>query len=137
MSKGRLPVFLATGAVAWSVLAIAAAFWVPVYSTEGASSSSGGSSQTAAGSATLVEVNGMLPVVILGVLAGVAVICWIGLHARCAHGSLVGTVVAWVAAGLLLAFSMISFGLWILTLPIAVMMLTAAATTPAGEPSRS
>jgi hypothetical protein len=49
----------------------------------------------------------------------------------------VGTFVAWVAAGLLLAFSMISVGLWILTLPIAVMMVTAAATTPSGEPSRS
>lgn len=128
-----LPVVLATGAVAWSVALIPAAFWLPVYSVDSSSGASGlAEDVSGAGSATLVGVNGMGPVVIFGVLCAIAVIGWIGLHARCAHGSRVGTVVGWTCGGMVLAFSGVAFSVGLMTLPIAVLLLAAAGLTPAG-----
>lgn len=124
----RRPVLLATGAIAWSLLALVGAFLLPVYSTETASDT--GSS---AGSATLVDVNGWLPVVYIAVFAVLSVVCWLALHRRCAVGSRIGTVVAWLCCILVTAVSLISV-LVIFTLPIALMMFAALGTTPKGAP---
>jgi hypothetical protein len=126
MSRRRLPVVLATGAVAWSVALIGVAYLLPVYATE----SCGGSGGCTSGGATLVDVNGTYVVRLISVLVACTVIAWIGLHFRCAYGSRLGTVVAWAAAALMTGFSVISFGLGFFTLPMAGMMLAAAALTP-------
>jgi len=126
MVERGLPVVLATSAVVWSIALIPAAFWLPVYSVE---SSSGAGT----GSATLVGVNGMGPVAIFAALCVIAVIGWIGLHARCAYGSRAGIVVGWTCGGVVLAFSTIAFSVGLMTLPIAVLLLAAAGFTPAGR----
>jgi len=128
----RAPVLLATGAIAWGLLAVVGAFTIPAYSTE--SSSDAGS---ATGSATLVGMNGWLPVWYLAGAALLAAVCWLALHRRCAVGSRAGTVLAWVSCLLVLALSLISV-LGVFTLPIAVMMLAALGTTPRGtRPQRA
>jgi hypothetical protein len=126
----RTPVLLATGAIAWSLLAVAGAFTIPAYSTEYASDSGGGS-----GSATLVDMNGLLPVWYLLALGGLAVLCWIGLHRRCAVGSRAGTVLAWVATMAALCLSLISV-IGIFMLPMVAMMSVALGMTRKGLPAQ-
>jgi hypothetical protein len=123
----RVPVLLATGAIALSLLAVVGAFTIPAYSTDTTSSDAGAST----GSATLVEMNGWLPVWYLGGVAVLAAVCWLALHRRCAAGSRLGTVLAWICCLLVLALSLISV-LGLFTLPIALMMLAALGTTPSG-----
>ena len=57
-----------------------------------------------------------------------SVIAWIALHRQCKTGSEVGAVVAWTLAILVLVASLVSFGLWIFMLPLAALMVVAAAT---------
>lgn len=79
------------------------------------------------------------PVGLFGVLAVpvvIALIAWVGLHARCSHGSTVGFVAAAGLVGLLnLAtfVGMASFGL--LSFPAASLLLVAVLTTPKGLPA--
>ncbi|HET6849257.1 MAG TPA: hypothetical protein VFH74_10380 [Gaiellales bacterium] len=127
----RTPVLLASGAIVWSVVAIVAAFTIPAYSTESSSGSSAGSLTHSGGSATLVGMNGWLPVWYLGGLGALAVVCWLGLHRRCAVGSRAGTLAAWACALAALALSLISV-IGLFTLPMVVMMLAAIGMTPNG-----
>jgi hypothetical protein len=140
MPRQRLPVVLATAAVVWSVGLLAVAFWAPLYSGEMSSVTFCSSSahctttQVPGSDATLAQVDGArLMLAITAFLIACALIAWLGLHFRSAHGSRVGTVVAWAAAIVVLAFSAISFGLGLLTWPMAGMMALAAARAPAGR----
>jgi hypothetical protein len=72
----------------------------------------------------------------VGILVAVAALGWLGLHRYCASGSRLGLIVGWAAAFRITGFSLISFGLGILTLPMAIMMIVAAAMTP-GRGARS
>jgi hypothetical protein len=132
----RLPpaFVLSTGAVIWSAALGAVAYLAPVYSGESdtGTCTPGGhcTSQTVHTTATLVDMNGDLMLVIVGVLAGIATLGWLGLHVYCAIGSRVGLIVGWAAAIAMTVFSLISFGLGIFTLPTAMMMIVAAAMTP-------
>jgi hypothetical protein len=138
----RLPLafVLSTAAVAWSAALVALAYLAPVYSgaSETATCTAGGqcTSQTVHTSATLVETNGDVVLVIVGILVAVAALGWLGLHRYCASGSRLGLIVGWAAAFRITGFSLISFGLGILTLPMAIMMIVAAAMTP-GRGARS
>ena len=53
-----------------------------------------------------------------------------GLHRYCARETRAGLVVGWAAAIAITVFSLISFGMGTLTLPMAVLMIVAAARTP-------
>jgi len=66
-------------------------------------------------SATLVQMNGDVV---------------LGLHRCCARETRAGLVVGWTAAIAITGFSLISFGMGTLTLPMAVLMIVAAAMTP-------
>jgi len=133
MRRLPLPFVLSTAAVMWSAGLVAVAYLAPVYSGEsetGSCSPSGHCTfQAAQTSATLVETNGDRVLVIIGILAGIAALGWLGLHVYCAIGSRVGLIVGWAAAMAMTVFSLISFGLGIFTLPMAIMMIAAAAMT--------
>jgi len=134
MRRLPLPFVLSTGAVIWGMALAAVVYLAPVYSVESETGSCapGGhcTSQTARTTATLVEMNGGGVLVITGILIAVAVLGWLGLHRSCAIGSRLGLIVGWAAALATTAFSLISFGTGILILPMAIMMVVAAATTP-------
>ena len=134
MRRLPLPFVLSTAAVAWSAALVAVAYLAPVYSGESDTSrcTAGGgcASQTAHTTATLVEMNGDVVLVIIAVLAGIAALGWLGLHRYCASGSRLGLIAGWAAAIAVAGFSLISFGMGILTLPMAIMMIVAAAMTP-------
>ena len=134
MRRPPLPFVLSTGAVAWSAALVAVAYLAPAYSVEsetGSCTAAGHcTSQTAHTTATLVEMNGDVVLVIIAVLAGIAALGWLGLHRYCARGTRLGLIVGWSAAIAITGFSLISFGLGILTLPMAIMMIVAAAMTP-------
>jgi hypothetical protein len=78
-------------------------------------------------SATLVQMNGD---VVLVIIAGIAALGRLGPHRCCARETRAGVVVRWAAAIAITGFSVISFGMGILTLPMAIMMIVAAAMTP-------
>jgi hypothetical protein len=132
-----LPIALATRAVAWSVALIAVAYLVPVYGTDSSSCDAAGNCTTSTGTATLVAVNGTHVLVVIGLLVACTVSTWIGLHFRCARGSRAGTIAGWTGASLMAGVTMISFGLGAFTLPMAGMMIAAAALTPTPEPGRA
>ena len=134
MRRPPLPFVLSSGAVIWSMALVAVAYLARVYSVESETGSCapGGhcTSQTARTTATLVEMNGGSVLVVVGILAGIAALGWLGLHRYCARGTRVGLIVGWAAAIAITGFSVISFGMGILTLPMAIMMIVAAAMTP-------
>ena len=134
MRRLRLPFVLSTASVVWSAALVAVADLAPVYSGEsetGTCTVGGGcTSQTVHTSATLVETNGDVALVIVGILVVVAALGWLGLHRYCASGSRLGVIVGWAAAFAITGFSLISFGMGTLTLPMAVLMIVAAAKTP-------
>jgi len=78
-------------------------------------------------SATLVQMNGD---VVLVIIAGIAALGRLGPHRCCARETRAGLVVRWAAAIAITGFSLISFGMGTLTLPMAVLMIVAAAMTP-------
>ena len=134
MRRPPLPFVLSTGAVIWSAALVAVAYLAPVYSGESESSTCTAAghctSRTVHTSATLVATNGEWVLVIVGILIVVAALGWLGLHLYCARGSRLGLIVGWAAAIVMGALSLISIGLWIFTLPMAMAMIVAAAMTP-------
>jgi hypothetical protein len=115
----------ATAAVAWSVALIAAVYLVPVYSTDGSSAScdSAGNcvSTASSGGASLVDENGTWVLWIVAALILCAVVFWVALQRQ-------WIVVGWTLAIAVLVLSVISFGLIVFTLPLALLMIVAAAT---------
>lgn len=134
MRRLPLPFVLSTASVVWSAALVALAYLAPVYSgeSETGTCTAGGhcTSQTVHTSATLVDTNGDVVLVIVGILVAVAALGWLGLHRYCASGSRLGLIAGWAAAIAAAGFSLISFGMGTLTLPMAIMMIVAAAMTP-------
>jgi hypothetical protein len=126
MSGRRLPFALATGAVVWSVALITAAYVHPtsfgVWGDRGCSPSPSGIRCPTATSTNT-------GLVIFGGLAVLTVICWLGLHFRCATGSRVGLILGWTATSMTLGLSFISFGIGAYVAPMAIMMLFATLKT--------
>jgi hypothetical protein len=134
MRRLPLPFVLSTTAVIWSAALAAVAYLAPVYSVEsdtGTCTPAGHcTSHTGHTTATLVEMNGESVLVVVGILTVVAALGWLGLHLYCARGTRVGLIAGWATAIAITGFSVISFGMGILTLPMAIMMIVATATTP-------
>jgi hypothetical protein len=141
MRRPPLPFVLSTAAVAWGLALVAFAYLLPVYAVESETGSCtpGGrcTSTTVTTGATLVQENGGGVLVVIGVLAGVAAIGWLGLHVYCASGRRPGLLVGWCAAVAMAGFTLVSFGLGFFTLPMAIMMILAAIWTPGPGAERS
>jgi hypothetical protein len=128
-AKGWVAFGLASVGVLWTAALIPGAFFFPAYSGE-SSSSSGPTVHT---TDTLVGVNGVWvvgPYVLFLCLSGIA---WCGLHASCTTGSRRGRTVGNVAAGSLAAAAILTFSLGFLALPAALLVVFAAALTPARQ----
>jgi hypothetical protein len=128
-AKGWVAFGLASAGVLWTAALIPGAFFLPAYGGE-SSSSSGTTVHT---TETLVGVNGVWvvgPYVLFLCLSGLA---WLGLHASCTTGSRRGRTTGNVAAGLLMASAILTFSLGFLALPAALLVVVAAALTPARQ----
>jgi hypothetical protein len=128
-AKGWWAFGLASAAVLWTAALIPGAFLFSAYNGETATST-GSTTHT---TDTLVGVNGTWVVAPLGLLLVLSVVAWAGLHASCARGSRRGRTLGNVAAGLLAAAAVLSFSLGFLALPAALLMVVAAALTPARQ----
>ncbi|MFL5909137.1 MAG: hypothetical protein ACJ768_00985 [Gaiellaceae bacterium] len=125
---GRRAFGLTVAAFAWSLVLVAAALVVPVYS----GTTQSGSGPRISTSATLVDVNGTQALLVIAVPALLTAIAGIALHRRCTRGSRQATRLAWVAVYVLAAFGILgaaSIGLFVL--PVAVLLAAAATLTPA------
>jgi len=127
--KGWWAFGLASIGVLWTAALIPGAFFLPAYSGESASST-GTTTHT---TDTLVGVNGAWVVGPLALLLLLSLAAWIGLHLSCAKGSRRGRKLGQIAAGLLFAAAVLTFSLGFLALPAALLMVVAAALTPAGQ----
>ncbi|HLY85233.1 MAG TPA: hypothetical protein VKO84_01795 [Gaiellaceae bacterium] len=128
-AKGRWAFGLATAGVLWTAALIPGAFYFPAYSGE----SSGSGGVTTHTSATLVGVNGTWVVAFFVPPVALATIAWFGLHLSCSVGSRRGRLTGRTAAWLLAAFAILTFSVGFLALPAAVLLLVAAALTPAAQ----
>jgi hypothetical protein len=114
--RSRWALGLSLFAVAWGLALIAAVFVFPAYND--------GSTLAQENSAWVA-----LPAAVPAVLASVALL---GLHLRCTHGSRPGTVAAWFAIVLLLAFAVVAIlSIGLLALIPALLLGVAARLTPA------
>ena len=120
---------LASAGVLWTAALIPGAFFLPAYSGESATSAG----TTAHTTDTLVGVNGAWVVPPLAVLLLLSIGAWLGLHASCTTGSRRGRTLGKVAAGLLVAAAVLTFSLGFLVLPAALLVVVAAALTPARQ----
>jgi hypothetical protein len=128
-AKGWWAFGLASAGVLWTAVLIPGAFLFPFYSGEAATSAG----TTIHTTDTLVGVNGTWVVAPLAVLLLLSVAAWLGLHASCATGSRKGRRVGNIAAGLLVAGAVLTFSLGFLALPAALLVVAAAALTPARQ----
>jgi hypothetical protein len=128
-AKGWWAFGLASVGVLWTAALIPGAFLFPAYSGETASST-GATTHT---TDTLVGVNGTWVVAPLTLLLLLSLAAWLGLHASCARGSRWGRTVGKVAAGLLAAAAVLTFSLGFVALPAALLIVVAAALTPARQ----
>jgi hypothetical protein len=120
---------LASVGVLWTAVLIPGAFFFPAYSGEDGSAN-GATTHT---SATLVGVNGLWVVAPFVLFLVLSVAAWAGLHASCAQGSRRGRKLGQIAAGVLAAAAVLTFSAGFLALPAALLMVVAAALTPAGQ----
>jgi hypothetical protein len=128
MSHGRSATLLASGGVLCALALIPLAFFAPVY--HGTTVTTGGAVEPMTG--TEVGVNGLYVVWLLCIPVALAFVAWAGLHLRCSHASSLGGRAAWAAVVLLLAFTVVGLAsVGVFVLPAALLLLAAAALTPA------
>jgi hypothetical protein len=120
---------LASSGVLWTAALIPGAFFSPAYSGE----VTGSNGMTTHTSATLVGVNGVWVAAFFVPPVALAVIAWLGLHLSCSVGSRAGRLIGRTAAWLLAAFAIFTFSVGFLALPAAILLLVAAALTPAAQ----
>jgi len=123
LRRGRWAFGLTLTAFAWAAALVVGAVLLPVYSVE---DSGGGSS-----SATLVGENGLGVLLPVAFPALVAALVWYALHRKCSRGSRPAELVAWALVGVLLLgclLAMLTIGIFVL--PVALLLLLAAALTP-------
>lgn len=130
--RGRLAFGIGTGALAWSLGLLLAAFFLPAYEGERCDASPVAAPVCARlPSQTLFAANGWWVIeLLLGVTAVAALALW-ALHVRCSSGSGVASTVAACCIVALAVFSVmtgLSIGLFVL--PVALLLLASAALTP-------
>lgn len=112
-AASRAPVWLLGSAAIWSVGLVVAGLVVPLYSTSSSTAVNGstgstGSIQVRAGpSATLLQVNGMKVLVLLGIPLAVVVLVAGALRLRRRHLARWPGFVAWTLAGVLDCFAIL------------------------------
>jgi hypothetical protein len=129
IARGRRAFWLTIGALAWGLVLVVAAFVVPVYSASGASAPS----DVAHGlpGQTLVQVNGLHVLFVIGAPFVIAALVWGALHHKCSRGGAAGGYVAWTLIAILFVgcvLGLLSVG--VLMAPAAVLLACAAALTP-------
>ena len=123
MRRGRWAFGLTLAAFAWAAALVVGALVLPVYSVE--------ESGDVSSSATLVAVNGLGVLLPVAVPALITAVVWIALHRRCSRGSRFAGALAWTLAGVLVLSSMLAiFSIGLVVLPVALLLLGAAALTP-------
>jgi hypothetical protein len=120
--SGRLAFGLASAGVAAALALVPVAFLAPLDGSQ--SLTSGGEVTTS--SATLVGVNGFWVVLPVSVPLLLALVAWVGLRRRCSKGSVLGTIVAWAAASVLAAASILVVSIGIFVVPGARSSLFSA-----------
>jgi hypothetical protein len=128
-SKGWWAFGLASTGVLWTAALIPGAFFFPAYSGD-SSSSSGTTLHT---TNTLVGVNGLWIVTPFVLFLVLSVAAWLGLHASCSTGSRRARMLGQGAAALLAVAAVLTFSAGFLALPAAVLVVVAAAVTPAPQ----
>jgi hypothetical protein len=128
-TKGWWAFGLASAGVLWTAALIPGAFFFPAYS---------GESSTSAGSVvhttdTFVGVDGIRVVAFFVAFFLLSVAAWIGLHSSCATGSRLGRRLGVGAAALLCVAAVFTFSAGFPAIPAALLVVAAAALTPARQ----
>ncbi len=132
--EGLLAFGLATAAVVWAVLLIPAALLLPAYSGASCVEAPRGPATCTQETMTFVGANGLRGLLVLLLPAAVAALGWLLLRAKCMGGLRLAGVLAWVCAGALAAFSVVTgLSIGVYVLPTALLLLAAAARTPAAS----
>lgn len=128
---GRRALIAWAVAIAWSIAVWFAAFSVPVYSSEGASSDG----TVVDSGVTLVGENGLSAVVVISVPLVVSLLVGATL-AFVAWPA--GRVLAWVLTGLLAALNVLALlSIGIFVLPVTIALVVTCATSRQPQPARS
>jgi len=123
-------------AVIWSLLLVVAALTLPVYGTSSSSSTAGGATTTTAGTATLVGVNGIGVLIVIGFPLVISLVVAWALAARRRR-------LGWIVTGVLCFFTVISLmSIGLFVAPVTLALVVACAATerlrvahPADDPS--
>ncbi|MGA8719282.1 MAG: hypothetical protein WB557_14850 [Solirubrobacteraceae bacterium] len=129
LARGRQAFWLTAGALASGAGLIVGAFVVPVYSRETASAPSG--VVHGLPGQTLIQVNGVNVLFVIGAPVAIAALVWIALHHQCSRGGAVSGYLAWTLIAILGAgcvLGILSVGVFMM--PVAVLLACAAALTP-------
>ncbi len=123
--RGRNAFLLATAAIAWGALGVAAGFLLPVYSVSVEAGEEIG--------ATFVAIDGGVAVVWLCAPLAVAVAGWLGLRAYCQAGRRSGKLLATWLGGIMTALGGVALLVSVigpLLIPPGVLLLAASSMTP-------
>lgn len=120
-------------ALAWCLVLLVGGFTFPVYGTSSSSASidaSGSATSTEVTStATLVQVNGVTAAVVLGIPLVATLLVWALLHWRSRAAAWVVTAVL----GVLTILALMSVGLFVLPVTIALVVACSSASSPAAR----
>jgi hypothetical protein len=122
--------WFSVAACGWSAALVAGAFIVPMYS----SSATWASGVHIAESITLVQVNGLLVLIPVGVPLLIALMVWTALHRKCSRGSDAAGAVLVTVLSLGCLIGLASIG--VLVIPVALLLGCAVAITSSGDSSR-
>jgi hypothetical protein len=126
---GRQAYRLTVAAFVWSAALVGAAFVLPLYGSSSTSSTEAHSSA----SLTLVQVNGPRVLIVMGLPLVIVALVWAALHRKCSRGGRLPGYVAWTFSGMLAAGCLVAIAsVGLLIVPVAALLLCAAAITPSG-----
>ena len=119
VTRHPLPFRLTGAAFVWSLLLMAGAFWVPVYSGSGFGTTS-----------TLVAVNGLWVLAPVCVPAVLTAFTWVALHRKCSRDSRAAGFAASAVIAVLAAFNLVAmFSIGVFILPVTLLLVCAARLT--------
>ncbi len=116
-SLGRVTSTALIVAGVWSLVIIAAGFFLPVYATESASTG-----EVVHGSRTIVGVNGWVAIIVVCVPLLATLLVWGALVLRVRYDTRAAAPVAWLLVGMLAVFTLMT----IVSIGVAVVPVTLA-----------